>query len=136
MEWLALREPAGHKDTLSLSPDFDDNLRQALRREAELLVESVAREDRPVTELLSSDYTFVDERLARHYGVAGVRGSRFRRVQRTPELDARRGMPTIDAGQFVHDLTMRLLAQARGREPLPTIFTLVRSLSIRGQCGK
>ena len=61
-------------------PDFDDNLRQAFRRETELLFQSVVREDRSVLDLLTADYTFVNERLARHYGIPHVYGSHFRRV--------------------------------------------------------
>ena len=61
-------------------PDFDENLRQALRRETELFVASQIREDRSVLELLTADYTFVNERLARHYGIPNVYGSHFRRV--------------------------------------------------------
>ena len=71
-------------------PDFDDNLRQAFRRETELLFESIMREDRNVLDLLRADYTFVNERLARHYGIPNVYGSRFRRVPVTDE--ARRGL--------------------------------------------
>ena len=71
-------------------PDFDDNLRQAFRRETELLFESIMREDRSVLDLLRADYTFVNERLARHYGIPNVYGSRFRRVPVTDE--ARRGL--------------------------------------------
>ena len=62
------------------SGEFDGNLRQAFRKETELLFATVLREDASVVEMLSADYTFVDERLARHYGLANVRGSRFRRV--------------------------------------------------------
>jgi hypothetical protein len=65
---------------LRLFPDFDDNLRQAFRRETELLFESVLREDRSVLDLLKSDHTYLNERLARHYGIPHVYGSRFRRV--------------------------------------------------------
>ena len=61
-------------------PDFDDNLRQALPRETELFFDSVMREDRSVLDLLTADYTFVNERLARHYGIPNVYGSQFRRV--------------------------------------------------------
>ena len=61
-------------------PDFDDNLRQALQRETELLFESIMREDRSVLDLLTADYTFVNERLARHYGIPNVYGTQFRRV--------------------------------------------------------
>src|SRR4029434_3872028 len=64
-----------------LFPDFDDNLRQAFQREAELFFESVLHEDRSVLDLMTADYTFVNERLARHYGIGGVFGSAFRRVQ-------------------------------------------------------
>ena len=71
-------------------PDFDDNLRQAFRRETELLFDSIVREDRSVLDLLTADYTFVNERLARHYGIPNVYGSQFRRVAVTDE--ARRGL--------------------------------------------
>ena len=71
-------------------PDFDDNLRQAFRRETELLFESIIREDRSVLDLLRADYTFVNERLARHYGIPDIYGSQFRRVPVTD--DARRGL--------------------------------------------
>ena len=73
-----------------LFPDFDDNLRQSFRRETELLFESVIQEDRSVLDLLTADYTFVNERLARHYGIPDIYGSRFRRVAITD--DARRGL--------------------------------------------
>jgi uncharacterized protein DUF1592/uncharacterized protein DUF1588/uncharacterized protein DUF1587/uncharacterized protein DUF1585/uncharacterized protein DUF1595 len=80
-QWLQLRnlEQRVVPDLL-LFPDFDDNLRKAFRRETELLFAAVLRENRSVHELLTADYTFVDERLARHYGIPGVYGSRFRRV--------------------------------------------------------
>ena len=71
-------------------PDFDDNLRQAFRRETELLFDSIMREDRSVLDLLTADYTFVNERLARHYGIPNVYGSQFRRVPVTDE--ARKGL--------------------------------------------
>jgi len=71
-------------------PDFDDNLRQAFRKEAELFFGSIVREDRNVIDLMTADYTFVDERLAKHYGLRNVFGSNFRRVQLTD--DTRRGL--------------------------------------------
>ena len=81
-QWLQLRNlDVKVKPDLLLFPDFDDNLRQAFRRETEMLFANVLREDRPVHELMYADYTFVDERLARHYGIDGVYGSRFRRVE-------------------------------------------------------
>jgi mono/diheme cytochrome c family protein len=86
-QWLGLRQLDSANPT---SSEFDGNLRLGLRRETELLFASVLREDATVVELLSADYTFVDERLARHYGIPNVRGSRFRRVELAD--DARRGL--------------------------------------------
>jgi Protein of unknown function (DUF1592)/Protein of unknown function (DUF1588)/Protein of unknown function (DUF1585)/Protein of unknown function (DUF1595) len=80
-QWLRLRNLRGIIPNSDLFPDFDENLRQAFQREAELLFESVLREDRSVLDLLTADYTFVNERLARHYGIRDVSGSAFRRVQ-------------------------------------------------------
>ena len=79
-QWLHLRNLDAFTPDLRLFPDFDDNLRQALRRETELLFEDVIRNDRPVTHLLGSDRAFLNERLAKHYGVPFVYGSRFREV--------------------------------------------------------
>ena len=74
-------------------PEFDDNLREAFERETTLFVESQLREDRGITELLTADYTFVNERLARHYGIPHVYGSHFRRVPiASLTNDARRGL--------------------------------------------
>jgi len=73
-----------------LFPQFDDNLRTAFRREVELLFEAIMRQDRSVLDLLTADFTFVDERLAKHYGIPGVYGSQFRRVAVTEE--ARKGL--------------------------------------------
>jgi hypothetical protein len=81
-QWLQLRNlDIKVKPDLLLFPDFDDNLRQAFRQETEMLFANVLREDRPIRELLEANYTFVNERLARHYGIDGVYGSRFRRVE-------------------------------------------------------
>jgi hypothetical protein len=65
---------------MRIFPDFDDNLRQAFRQETELFVDSILREDRSVLDLLHANYTFLNERLAKHYGIPHVYGSRFRRV--------------------------------------------------------
>jgi mono/diheme cytochrome c family protein len=76
-QWLLLRQ----LDEVSPgTKEFDGNLRYAFRRETELLFETMVREDRSILDLINADYTFVDERLARHYGIPNVRGSRFRRV--------------------------------------------------------
>ena len=79
-QWLSLRNAAAVQPDEDLFPDFGEDLRQGFRRETELLFDAVLREDRSVVELLSADYTFINERLALHYGIPGVRGSRFRRV--------------------------------------------------------
>jgi hypothetical protein len=80
-------------------PNWDDELRQALKRESELFFDSVLREDRGVLDLLTADYTFVNERLAKHYGIPNVYGSRFRRVTLPAEMDYRRGL--LGKGSFL-----------------------------------
>jgi cytochrome c551/c552 len=89
-QWLFLRNLRAVTPDPRTFPDFDDNLRQSMRRETEMFVESIIREDRSALDFLNADYTFVDERLARHYGIPGIYGSRFRRV--TIEDPARRGL--------------------------------------------
>ncbi|MBZ5577850.1 MAG: DUF1592 domain-containing protein [Acidobacteriia bacterium] len=89
-QWLHLRNVPNVLPNSDLFPDFDDNLRQSMRRETELFFESIMHEDRNVLDLLTADYTFVNERLARHYGIPDIYGSRFRRVTLTGE--ARRGL--------------------------------------------
>ena len=79
-QWLYLRNVSGVRPDLRRFPNVDDNLRRAFRRETELLFESIIREDRSVVDLLAADYTFVNERLARHYGIPHVYGDHFRRV--------------------------------------------------------
>lgn len=79
-QWLYLRNLAAVNPDPRMFADFDDNLRQAFRRETELFFESIMTEDRNVLDLLRANYTFVNERLARHYGIPNVYGSRFRRV--------------------------------------------------------
>jgi hypothetical protein len=80
-------------------PNWDDELRHSLGRESELFFDSIVREDRSVLDLLTADYTFVNERLARHYGIPHIYGSRFRRVTLPPELDHRRGL--LGKGSFL-----------------------------------
>ncbi len=87
-QWLYLRELQNARPD---SPDFDGNLRQSFQRETELLFRTVLREDRSIVDLLDADFTFVDERLAEHYGIPGVRGSRMRRVELAPD-SPRRGL--------------------------------------------
>ncbi len=87
-QWLFLRQLAG---VTPENPNFDDNLRQAFTQETQMLMGAVISENRPVTELLTADYTFLNEQLANHYGIANVRGSYFRRVQ-LPADSPRRGL--------------------------------------------
>ncbi|HJT88017.1 MAG TPA: DUF1592 domain-containing protein, partial [Bryobacteraceae bacterium] len=89
-QWLFLRNLKSAAPNLDVFPDFDDNLRQAMKEETELFFGSIIHEDRSVLDLLNADYTFVNERLARHYGIPGVYGSQFRRVHLTDER--RRGL--------------------------------------------
>ena len=88
-QWLQLRNLEATVPNRRLFPGFDDNLRQALRRETELLFEEILRNDRSVLGLLRSDHTFLNERLAKHYGIPHVYGTRFRRVELAP--GSRRG---------------------------------------------
>jgi hypothetical protein len=83
-QWLHLRNLDSITPDARLFPDFDDNLRQAMRRETERLVEEVVREDRSVLDLLRTDHTWLDERLAKHYGLPHVYGPRVRRVALDP----------------------------------------------------
>ena len=116
-QWLFLREL---KNANSSAPEFDDNLRQAFRRETELFFESIIREDRSVMDFLKADYTFVDERLARHYGIPNVYGSRFRRV--TLQGDARRGLLGQGSILLVTSVVNRTSPVARGKWILENIL--------------
>jgi hypothetical protein len=98
-QWLNLRGMQAAGPLPMIYPDFDDPLRQAMRREVELLVDAVAREDRSVVDLLTADYTFVNERLAKHYGIPNIYGSQFRRVTLGPGMDLRRGL--LGKGAFL-----------------------------------
>jgi hypothetical protein len=91
-QWLNLRELQSQSPTVALFPDFDDNLRQSLRTETEMFVNSVVHEDHSVIDLMDGDYTFVNERLAKHYGMPDIYGSQFRRVALGPDFDMRRGL--------------------------------------------
>jgi hypothetical protein len=91
-QWLNLRGLQSTGPLPLVYPDFDDPLRQAMRREVELLFDSIVREDRSIVDLLTADYTFVNERLAKHYGIPNVYGSQFRRVTLGPDMDVRRGL--------------------------------------------
>ena len=89
-QWLAMRNLRGVSPDPEVYPDFDDELRVGFAKETELFFGAMIREDRPMMDLLTADFTFVNERLARHYGIPNVYGSGFRRV--TLQDEARRGL--------------------------------------------
>ncbi|MCA1585433.1 MAG: DUF1592 domain-containing protein, partial [Acidobacteria bacterium] len=89
-QWLRLQDVDKVHPDPNFFPNFDENLAAAMRRETELFFDSLVRDDRSLLDLFQADYTFVNERLARHYGIAGVSGSQFRRVQYPDET--RRGL--------------------------------------------
>ncbi|HEV8394213.1 MAG TPA: DUF1592 domain-containing protein [Vicinamibacterales bacterium] len=121
-QWLNLRALATVAPNPSVYPDFDDNLRVAFRREVELLFDAIVHEDRSVLDLLNGDYTFLDERLAKHYGIEGVYGSRFRRVTLGPELDMRRGLLGKGAWMLVTSQATRTSPVTRGKVFLETFL--------------
>jgi hypothetical protein len=91
-QWLGLRTLQTQTPEGTIFPDFDDNLRQAMRTEAEMFFKSILTENRTVLELLNGDYTFVNGRLAAHYGIPNVYGPQFRRITLQGDLDVRRGL--------------------------------------------
>ena len=91
-QWLNVRGMKASEPVVDLFPDFDSTLRDSFRREIELFFGSVIQEDRSVLDLLTADYTFVNERLAKHYGIPDIYGPQFRRVALPAELDMRRGL--------------------------------------------
>jgi mono/diheme cytochrome c family protein len=91
-QWLGLRALKTYEPVVQMFPDYDDNLRAAYQREVELFFGSVVQEDRSVLDLIDANYTFVNERLAKHYGIPSIYGPQFRRVTLPPQLDHRRGL--------------------------------------------
>jgi hypothetical protein len=117
-QWLYLRNLSSTTPDMRLFPDFDDNLRQAFRQETELFFDNIIREDRPVPELLSANYTFVNERLAKHYGIPNVYGSRFRRV----EYEGRGGLLRQGSILIVTSYATRTSPVIRGKWVLENIL--------------
>ena len=91
-QWLGVRSLKTSEPVVNLFPDFDDNLRAAYQNEVELFFGSIVREDRSILDLLTANYTFVNERLAKEYGIPDIYGSQFRQVTLPPALDMRRGL--------------------------------------------
>jgi hypothetical protein len=119
-QWLLLRNLQSQPRDPNVFPNYDANLRNAFRKETELLFQTIMREDRSVLELLTADYTFVNQRLAQHYGIPGVYGSNFRRV---PIADTnRRGI--LGQGSFltVTSESNRTSPVKRGKYILETIL--------------
>ena len=121
-QWLSVRSLKTTEPVVNLFPDFDDNLRLAFQQEAELFFDSIVREDRSILDLLSADYTFVNERLAKHYGIQNVYGPQFRRVTLTPELDMRRGLIGKGALLTVTSNAARTSPVTRGKWFLQTFL--------------
>ena len=112
-QWLYLRNLKNIQPDFQTFPDYDDNLRQAMKRETELFVGSIISENRSVIDLLNADYSFVNERLARHYGIPNVYGSDFRRVTITDEN--RRGLLGQGSILTVTSLANRTSPVLRGK---------------------
>jgi hypothetical protein len=117
-QWLNLRELAKVETS---AKNFDDNLRQSFRRETEMLFDSIIREDRSIVTLLDSDYTFVDERLAQHYGIPNIHGSYFRRVT-LESMSPRRGILGQGAFLTVSSVGTRTSPVTRGRWILENVL--------------
>jgi mono/diheme cytochrome c family protein len=124
-QWLQLRNLTSSSPIALDFPDFDDTLREAFKTETEMLLESIIREDRNVAELLDADYTFVNERLARHYGIPGIYGSQFRRVKLDGELEVRRGLLGKGSTELVTSLADRTSPVQRGKWVLMNILGII-----------
>ena len=120
-QWLNLRRVAEVVVHPDFYPDFDDNLLDAFRQETELFIASTLRDDRSVSDLLRADYTYVNERLARHYGIPGIYGTRFRRVT-LPNPDQRGGLLAQGALLATTSYPDRTSPVLRGKWLLDNIF--------------
>ncbi len=124
-QWLQLRVMQSYTPEGIDYPDFDDNLRQAFRTEAEMFFESVVREDRSIIDLLDGNYTFVNERLAAHYGIPNIYGSQFRRVKLDGDLDVRRGLLGKGGIELVTSVSDRTSPVQRGKWVMTNILGIV-----------
>ncbi|HEY7173013.1 MAG TPA: DUF1592 domain-containing protein [Vicinamibacterales bacterium] len=119
-QWLFLRDVQSKRPDERLYPDFDDSLRSALKREAELFISSIVSEDRSAVDLLTANHTFVNERLARHYGIPYVYGPEFRRVTLTD--DYRRGLLGKGAILVLTSYSTRTSPVLRGKYVLANLL--------------
>jgi hypothetical protein len=124
-QWLQLRTLQSSTPEGVIYPDFDDNLRQAYRTETEMFFESIMREDRGVIDLLNADYTFVNERLARQYGIPNIYGSQFRRVKLDGAFDLRRGLLGKGSVELVTSVADRTSPVQRGKWVMSNILGVV-----------
>ena len=142
-QWLHLRNLDEVRGDPVAFPDYDDNLVEAFRHETELFLASTLAEDRSVLELLGADYTFVNERVARHYGISGVYGPRFRRVT-LPDLEQRGGLLGHGSLLALNSYPTRTSPVLRGKWLLDTILDAppaspppnVPALPDRGETGR
>jgi len=114
-QWLNLRGLQTFFPIPGIYPDWDDNLRFALRKETELFVGSIIHEDHSVIDLLNGNYTFLNERLAGHYGIPNMYGSNFRRVDLPPQFDMRRGLLGKGAIEAISAYPNRTSPTVRGK---------------------
>jgi mono/diheme cytochrome c family protein len=121
-QWLGLRSLKTSEPVVNIFPDFDDNLRAAYQREIELFFDSIVHEDRSVIDLLTANYTYVNERLAKEYGIPNIYGSQFRRVTLPPELDMRRGLLGKGGLMTLTSYAARTSAAVRGKWYLQTFL--------------
>jgi mono/diheme cytochrome c family protein len=121
-QWLSVRSLQSSEPVINLFPDFDDNLRAAYQREIELFFGSIVHEDRSVLDLLTANYTYVNERLAKQYGIPNVYGPQFRRVKLPADLDMRRGLLGKGALLTVTSNAARTSPVARGKWFLQTFL--------------
>ena len=121
-QWLNVRGMQASEPVVDLFPNFDSTLREAYRREIELFFGSIIQEDRSILDLLTADHTFVNERLASHYGIPDIYGSQFRRVELGPELDMRRGLLGKGALLTVTSDAARTSPVKRGKWFLETFY--------------
>jgi hypothetical protein len=121
-QWLNIRGIAASEPAVNLFPDFDSTLRDAFKQEVELFFASIIQEDRSVDDLLTADYTFVNERLAKHYGIPGIYGPEFRRVKLGPDQDMRRGLLGKGALMTITSEAARTSPVKRGKWFLQTFL--------------
>jgi hypothetical protein len=121
-QWLYLRNIRSKTPDPKLFPGFNENLRDAFLKETQLFLETAVREDQSILRLLDADYTFLNEQLARHYGIPNVYGSHFRRVTLGPEFDARRGLLGHGSLLTVNSYANRTSVVLRGKWLLENIL--------------